>query len=237
MVSYLVGYAMVAAGVVSAAGFALAFAGDYLATFLDVPRIPAAMIFLVLIGLVNARGITESLRSNLIMTVIEISGLLVVIIVAAIFVDGGDGDLGRVGQLPAGGDPGLVVLGGAIIAYYSFLGFETSANIAEEIRDPSRRYPRALFGALATAGIVYLGVRCAADDDHGQPDGVRDGRTAPAPGRARPGATEPEDAVGRDHGHHALRGGVDLDRQPGDPGLGRRALDPVRLPQHESGRC
>jgi amino acid transporter len=48
------------------------------------------------------------------------------------------------------------VLGGAIIAYYSFVGFETSANVVEEIRDPSHVYPRALFGALATAGAVYV---------------------------------------------------------------------------------
>lgn len=53
------------------------------------------------------------------------------------------------------------VLGGTVIAYYSFVGFETSANVAEEVRDPSRVYPRALFGALITAGIVYVGVGVA----------------------------------------------------------------------------
>jgi APA family basic amino acid/polyamine antiporter len=43
-----------------------------------------------------------------------------------------------------------------VIAYYSFVGFETSANVAEEVRNPSRVYPRALFGALLTAGVVYV---------------------------------------------------------------------------------
>ena len=28
--------------------------------------------------------------------------------------------------------------------------------MAEEIRDPSRVYPKALFGALLTAGVVYV---------------------------------------------------------------------------------
>ena len=51
---------------------------------------------------------------------------------------------------------GAAVLGGAIIAYYSFVGFETSANVAEEVTDPSRVYPKALFGALITAGVVYV---------------------------------------------------------------------------------
>ncbi|HEX2214367.1 MAG TPA: APC family permease, partial [Mycobacterium sp.] len=65
------------------------------------------------------------------------------------------GDVSRVGQFPEGVSPALAVLGGAIIAYYSFVGFETSANVVEEITDPSRVYPRALFGALIAAGVVY----------------------------------------------------------------------------------
>src|SRR6476469_3071960 len=42
VVSFLVGFCMLAAGVTSAAGLALAFAGDYLTVFLDVPAVPAA---------------------------------------------------------------------------------------------------------------------------------------------------------------------------------------------------
>src|SRR3954449_1121133 len=64
LLSFLVGFCMLAAGVVSAAGLALAFAGDYLQTFLDVPAVPAAVVFLVLVALVNARGIKESVRAN-----------------------------------------------------------------------------------------------------------------------------------------------------------------------------
>src|SRR3712207_8580715 len=45
------------------------------------------------------------------------------------------------------------VLAAALLAYYSFVGFETSANLAEEVRDVRRVYPRALFGALLTAGV------------------------------------------------------------------------------------
>ncbi len=49
-----------------------------------------------------------------------------------------------------------------MLAYYSFVGFETSVNVAEETRDPRRSYPRALFGALLTAGAVYALVGVAA---------------------------------------------------------------------------
>ncbi|MCT7658797.1 APC family permease [Mycobacterium deserti] len=156
LVSFLVGFSMLAAGVTSAAGLALAFSGDYLATFIDVPVALAAIVFLALIACLNARGIKESLNSNVVMTAIELTGLIIVVVVVALMVGGGDGDLSRVGQFPPDTSPALAILGGAILAYYSFVGFETSANVVEEIRNPSRVYPRALFGALATAGAVYV---------------------------------------------------------------------------------
>ena len=89
------------------------------------------------------------------MTIIELSGLLIVIIAVAVMFGKGGGDVSRVGQFPDGAVPALAILSGAIVAYYSFVGFETSANVAEEIRNPSKVYPMALFGALITAGIVY----------------------------------------------------------------------------------
>jgi basic amino acid/polyamine antiporter, APA family len=89
------------------------------------------------------------------MTVIELCGLLIVIVAVSVMVGGGRGDLSRIGEFPDGSTPALAVLSGAIVAYYSFVGFETSANVAEEIRNPSKVYPKALFGALITAGVVY----------------------------------------------------------------------------------
>jgi APA family basic amino acid/polyamine antiporter len=156
VISFLVGFSMLAAGVTSAAGLSLAFAGDYLGTFIDLPAVPTAIAFLALVACLNARGISESLKGNVIMTVIEVSGLVVVIAVVAMMLGGGGGDVSRIGEFPADANPAIATLGAAIIAYYSFVGFETSANIAEEVRDPSRVYPRALFASLLTAGVVYV---------------------------------------------------------------------------------
>jgi len=161
VVSFLVGFCMLAAGVVSAAGLSLAFAGDYLATFISVPPVLAAIVFLAIVGCINARGISESLKSNVVMTVIEVSGLVIVVAAVGFMIGGGGGDASRVTQFPEGSVPAMAVLGGALIAYYSFVGFETSANVAEEIRNPSKVYPKALFGALLTAGVVYVLVALA----------------------------------------------------------------------------
>jgi len=155
-VSFLIGFCMLAAGVVSAAGLALAFAGEYLQTFLAVPPVVAAIVFLAVVGLLNARGIRESVGSNVVMTIVEVSGLVLVVVTVGIMIGGGGGDLGRVGEFRGDVSPAIGVLGAAIIAFYSFVGFETSANVAEEVKNPSRVYPRALFGALLTAGVVYV---------------------------------------------------------------------------------
>ncbi|HEU5486583.1 MAG TPA: APC family permease, partial [Microlunatus sp.] len=156
LVAFLVGFSMLAAGVTSAAGLALAFAGDYLGTFLAVPAVPAAVVFLAVVAAINLRGIKESLSANLVMTVIELSGLVIVIAGGALLLAGGGGDLGRTVEFRSDVPAATAVLGATIVAYYSFVGFETSANIAEEVRDPGRVYPRALFGALITAGLVYV---------------------------------------------------------------------------------
>jgi amino acid transporter len=48
------------------------------------------------------------------------------------------------------------VLAASTVAFYSFVGFEVSANIAEEARDVRRDYPRALITALLVAGLLYV---------------------------------------------------------------------------------
>ncbi|SCE93271.1 APC family permease [Micromonospora mirobrigensis] len=156
LVSFVVGFCMLAAGLVSVAGLALAFAGEYLTSFLDVPAVPAALVFLAVVAALNLRGISESLGANVVMTVIELSGLLFIIALGALVLGRGDGDLGRVVQLPEGTSALPAVLGAALLAFYSFVGFETSANVAEETVNPTRNYPRALFGGLLTAGVVYV---------------------------------------------------------------------------------
>lgn len=155
-ISFLVGFCMLAAGVTSAAGLALAFTGDYLSAFIAVPPAWAAVVFLALLALLNARGIKESVRSNVVMTIIEVSGLVLVIVLVAMFLGQGGGNPEQISQFPTGANPAIAVLGASLIAYYSFVGFEVSANVAEEVRNPARVYPKALFGALATAGAVYL---------------------------------------------------------------------------------
>ncbi|GAA2993372.1 APC family permease [Streptomyces fulvorobeus] len=163
VVGFLAGYCMLAAGIVSVAALARGFAGDYLGAFVTLPVAVVAVVFLGLLALLNARGIRESTRANTYATLIETGGLLLVIGLGAWVLLRGDGDLGRLTQLGTDtASPMTAVLAGAVLAYYSFVGFETSVNVAEETLDPRRSYPKALFGALLTAGLVYAAVGAAA---------------------------------------------------------------------------
>lgn len=155
-VGFLVGFCMLSAGIVSVGALALGFAGDYLSAFVSWPVPVVVTLFLALLAALNMRGISESLGVNRVATLIEVGGLALIIVLGLLVVARGGGDLSRLTQLgtPEHG-PITAVLAGTVLAFYSYVGFETSANLAEETRDPARSYPRALFGALVIAGLVY----------------------------------------------------------------------------------
>ncbi|WP_377639536.1 APC family permease [Oryzobacter terrae] len=155
-VTFLVGFLMLSSGITTAAALANAFAGDYLQELVEVPPVPVTLVFIALLVAINLRGVRESLMANVGATVIEVTGLVIIIVVAAIVFGKGDGDVGRVTTFAEGISPMEGAFAATITAFFSFLGFEAAANMAEEVRNPSRAYPRALFGAILTAGVVYM---------------------------------------------------------------------------------
>lgn len=152
-----VGFCMLAAGIVSVGALARAFAGDYLRALVTVPTVLVVVVFLVALAALNIRGIKESLGANVAATVVELGGLVLIIGLGAWVMLRGDADLDRLTQVgTAEHGPVGAVLAGTVLAFYSFVGFETSVNLAEEVENPRRSYPTALFGALFTAGVVYV---------------------------------------------------------------------------------
>lgn len=154
--SFIVGFLMMASGITTAAALANAFAGDYLTALIDVPAAPAAVAFIIVLTLINLRGVRESLTANLIASIIEVSGLIIVIFVAGVVFTSGNGEPSRLLEFAPDISPLEGAFAASIVAFFSFLGFEAAANMAEEVRKPSKSYPRALFGAIGTAGLVYL---------------------------------------------------------------------------------
>lgn len=82
---FLVGLTMLVVGISSVAGLALAFARIYMLAIFNLPALPTALLFLQQVACLNARVISESMKGNMVMTVIEVSGLEVVMVAGAMF--------------------------------------------------------------------------------------------------------------------------------------------------------
>jgi amino acid transporter len=137
---------------------AQAFGGRYLAEFVSLPMIVGALIFLGLVTLVNFVGISESVKVNVTLTVIEGSGLLVIIAIGIYALLTGGGEPSRALEFRPGDGAVLRVLQGTALAFYALLGFEDSVNLAEETKDPARDFPYALFGGVMIAALIYIAV-------------------------------------------------------------------------------
>jgi basic amino acid/polyamine antiporter, APA family len=145
-----VGVIILFGGAATAATVAVAF-GGYLRFFVDLPVWLSALLLLAACTAVNIRGIRESSWANILLTIVEVAGL--VLVIAAGIAAGGMSE-------PLFAAPGPGVMTGAAILFFVFLGFEELANIAEEARDP-RDIPRALFAGLAITTVLYVLVALA----------------------------------------------------------------------------
>jgi basic amino acid/polyamine antiporter, APA family len=155
-VSFIVAFAVAASSITSASVLTLAFSGDYLSQFINVPTLVAAVVFLLVVSFINFYGISESVRINVVLTCIELFGLFLIILIGVLALGGGTGDVGRAFEFREGSAAIPAVLAGTVLAFYALIGFDDSVNVAEEVQGPSRAYPFAIFGGLALAGIIYL---------------------------------------------------------------------------------
>ncbi len=154
--TFMVAFAVMASGITSASTLSRAFAGDYFKEFIDLPLVLVALAAILVVAAINLRGISESVKVNVVLTLVEVGGLLLILVIGAVALGEGDADFGRNFEFKEGESVVLAIVGGASLAFYALIGFEDSVNVAEEARDPSRAFPRALFGGLLIAGVIYL---------------------------------------------------------------------------------
>ncbi|SDQ32143.1 APC family permease [Thermostaphylospora chromogena] len=154
--TFLVAFAVLMSGITSASAAARAFGGDYLAEWITLPALVGALAFLGLITLVNFAGISESIKVNVTLTIIEALGLLLIVAIGVYALFTGGGEPGRALEFHPSTGVLTGAVGGTALAFYALLGFEDSVNLAEEAKDPQRDYPRALFGGLAVTAVIYL---------------------------------------------------------------------------------
>lgn len=182
--SYVIGLAICASGLTSFATQARSFTGYALGFFgLSLPGIKGATLppaatalvwafilgFVLLLTLVNLRGMKESTWLNALCTAVEVGGLLLILFVGVRFWGSVNllevpGPGGKSAYLPDLGALGIgtLALQGGILTFYAFIGFEDMINVSEEVKDAPRNFPRAVVAALILTAIIYAAVAITA---------------------------------------------------------------------------
>jgi len=131
-------------------------AAQYMSAFLPIPEAASAAALIVIFSIVASIGVRESVGLAALTGIIELIGLGAVA-TGGFFAAPWPWHM----DLPATWPAWNGVLSGAFIAFFAFLGFETLANIAEEVRDPHRIVPRGIVGAIIASVFVYVVVALA----------------------------------------------------------------------------
>jgi amino acid transporter len=152
--SLSVGLLVVTTAIVSAATISVGSAG-YVAVFLPLsaPWIIAGVVLAM--GVVACLATVQSVTFAGVMTLIEVGGLVLIIVAG---LGHGTDVVTRLPEIwPSAGDMSawIGIAGTTLIAVFAFIGFEHLVNIAEEIKEPSRTLPRALFLTLGLTALLY----------------------------------------------------------------------------------
>jgi basic amino acid/polyamine antiporter, APA family len=153
----LTGAAMTIAVAIAAASIARG-AVHYLAVLLPLAAPLLTTILVVGFTGIACLGVRESVGLAAALSVIEIAGLLAATAAGVLAAP----QYHMAGIWPADVAGWRGVLAGAFIAFFAFIGFETLANLAEEVKDPKRTVPRGILGAVAASVVLYVAVASAA---------------------------------------------------------------------------
>jgi APA family basic amino acid/polyamine antiporter len=166
-VTFIVAFAVMCSGITSASTASRAFAANLSTAFgLGLPASGITAIglaFMAVVAVVNFRGVGESVKANVVLTVVELTGLLIIIFIGLWAIGLGQGDVSRVTQF-ATADCGVFwsVMAATTLAFFAMVGFEDSVNMAEECQNPTKIFPKVLLAGLCITGVIYVLVSISA---------------------------------------------------------------------------
>jgi amino acid transporter len=166
--TFLVAFTVMCSGITSASTASQAFA-DNLVVGLgldwgDTAVTIIALGFMTVVALINFRGVGESVKTNVVLTLVEVTGLVIIILIGFWVVGSGEGDLGAVVTFETADDKNvfIAITAATSLAFFAMVGFEDSVNMAEETKDPSKLFPKIMFTGLGITGLIYVLVSIAA---------------------------------------------------------------------------
>ena len=167
-VTFLVTFAVICSGITSASTSANVLAQNLTGGFVvngwmdEQPSSTVitviAMLFMVLLAGINLRGVGESVKFNVVLTLVEMAALAIVIGVGFYAMAQGDGDISQVTTFSSPEEKGwfLAITAATSVAFFAMVGFEDSVNMVEETKEPERIFPRTMLTGLGIAVIIYV---------------------------------------------------------------------------------
>jgi amino acid permease len=161
--TFIVCFTVMCSGITSASTAARAVGSNLLAGFgiegsSTWTVVAVALVFMALVAAVNLRGVGESVKANIVLTLVELSGLLFIILVGIFAAFGGKADFSRVMVFESPGDKNafLAVTAATALAFFAMVGFEDAVNMAEETHDPVKNFPRMMIAGIGITGVIYV---------------------------------------------------------------------------------
>lgn len=145
----VVGFMVAVAGLVSAGAVVVGSSG-YIASLIALPPWFIAVFLIVLLTALAIWGIAESVTIIAVVTLVELAGLLVILIVATPVAVIESAPVTEMAVTGSG------FMGAVVIAFFAFIGFEDMVNVAEEVREPERTMPRAIVATLLLTTVLYV---------------------------------------------------------------------------------
>ena len=158
--SRLTGLLVVMIGIISAAALMRGLAG-YINALLPVGLGISILATLAVLTAIAVWGIRESVMTAALITLVEIGGLFLVILVSLWHIDTVDSLPSLIPERPDG-EMLHGVMAGAFLGFYAMIGFEDMVNVAEEVRDVGRTMTMAITLTLVITTLLYMGVAWSA---------------------------------------------------------------------------
>jgi amino acid transporter len=167
-ITFIVAFAVMCSGITSASTASRAFAANMSHAFgLNMTTVGitiTGLVFMAVVAIINFRGVGESVKANVLLTCVELTGLLIIIFIGLAAIGAGKGDVSRVLEFNTSSGGGIFwpVIAATTLAFFAMVGFEDSVNMAEETKDPVNTFPKILLTGLFITGTVYVLVSISA---------------------------------------------------------------------------
>ena len=166
-VTFIVAFTVACSGITSAATSATLVGRNLLigfGQFIDgVPNTPeagmfAAIAIIVILALINLRGVGESVKFNLVLTIVSLGIMAVIIAIGFSAIATGHGDISRlvVFETPSDRSVFAAVTMGTAVAFFAMVGFEDSVNLVEETKNPNKTFPKIMLIGLGICAVIYM---------------------------------------------------------------------------------